>query len=997
MVPPPSAVPPPAAPPVSQLVQALMPRAVQAVSALSNAPLPPPPAGEPPPEALSALPLPPGVVPPGGMQMVPVAGGAEGSNLPPNLYMDQAGFVREVGVPSAMPLVAQPPPPNALPPGFADQIRLQLSQIENTSGKPCRFGRGCKKLDCADEHPQGREIADDPESIVCRFGRKCKRKDCFYLHPAGRELDEDPSKGMCKLGKECTKPECIFSHPAGRVSVIQVRCHNCGEVGHIQKDCPHAKQERRCRGCGQLGHLQSDCPIALRNMAEKGTFVQISSFPQDWKADGEEKLAAHIAAELEVFGTLSVAPEIVENGAKAVAAFADAELAREAVQALNGAVFEIELCANPAMVFALIGRPEESGGELTISGFPRRWTSADLGGFLRGSLKKNNILSIEITTPTDESATGCAMVRFPDGIEGRRACEDLNGQKVAGKALSLVLDGEDMVNGGSSRNDGRGRSRSGGRRRMLGDIPREATGHQNTEKHQIAIIHIDELAMPRRPAVEPSPEDREVYVDSLPIESEFQDWAAPFGEVDDVYRIPDVATATPSQRAYVRFSDHASAERCVKAGAGSWSESERAITSQRGKHGGRETPAYPDSMIARLLGPRGELINNLKVGLGASHLAIRGESLGEHEKSTSKRVHFVCKGPPEALATLGRTLERFVGDVHDAVTAKLNNKDKRSPSRPRMVFDQKRERRSKGAKDRGPPQDVELWRPPGPPPPNGAWHPGAPWAPPPGGCAWGPPPPGYGPPPPGPWGPPPPGFGPPGPSPWMGGPPPHGAGAPPPGAGPPPGQWGGPPPPGPWQAPPPGDEGAGPQEPPPNESGRGGRRSGRSRSGRRRRRDRLGDAGPGREQADGSGAPPGGMPASSEFLAGLPANLRPEEAELAQAILSFLRTWAETKEAGKHPNLVHLGADARIRECKGIALPPEVALRSWIEQRLVGHVQIVKDAEGKTTVQLAVPGAAAAGEGVHMPQAGEAHRSRSRRRRRKHRESNPEPAQSEAV
>lgn len=85
-----------------------------------------------------------------------------------------------------------------------------------------------------------------------------------------------------------------------------------------------------------------------------------------------------------------------------------------------------------------------------------------------------------------------------------------------------------------------------------------------------------------------------------------------------------------------------------------------------------------------------------------------------------------------------------------------------------------------------------------------------------------------------------------------------------------------------------------------------------------------------------------------DFWASLPSDLTPKEEQLADAVVDFLRSWAaDEAKKGKSPNLIHLGADKRIRECKSQAVPPEVALRAWLERRLSSKVTMVK-----TSVQL---------------------------------------------
>jgi cellular nucleic acid-binding protein len=38
------------------------------------------------------------------------------------------------------------------------------------------------------------------------------------------------------------------------------RCFNCGKVGHISADCTKAAGNKACYNCGQDGHIARDCP-----------------------------------------------------------------------------------------------------------------------------------------------------------------------------------------------------------------------------------------------------------------------------------------------------------------------------------------------------------------------------------------------------------------------------------------------------------------------------------------------------------------------------------------------------------------------------------------------------------------------------------------------------------------------------------------------------------------------------------------------------------------
>lgn len=139
--------------------------------------------------------------------------------------------------------------PHRLPPGFGaipeDIVEERARQREEQrilqlkATQPCRFGKRCKKRDCPNAHPEGRDI--DTAWNPCAFGRRCKRKGCFYDHPEGREIDDNPEKGMCKFGVRCSRPDCLYDHPEGRAALTGADpriCFFCHDPGHIAGDCP---------------------------------------------------------------------------------------------------------------------------------------------------------------------------------------------------------------------------------------------------------------------------------------------------------------------------------------------------------------------------------------------------------------------------------------------------------------------------------------------------------------------------------------------------------------------------------------------------------------------------------------------------------------------------------------------------------------------------------------------------------------------------------------
>lgn len=139
--------------------------------------------------------------------------------------------------------------PHRLPPGFGaipeDIIEERARQREEQrilqlkATQPCRFGRKCKRRDCPNAHPEGRDI--DTALNPCAFGIRCKRKGCFYDHPEGRLIDQNPTQGMCKYGARCSRADCLYDHPPDRVPIAGPDpriCFFCHDTGHVAGDCP---------------------------------------------------------------------------------------------------------------------------------------------------------------------------------------------------------------------------------------------------------------------------------------------------------------------------------------------------------------------------------------------------------------------------------------------------------------------------------------------------------------------------------------------------------------------------------------------------------------------------------------------------------------------------------------------------------------------------------------------------------------------------------------
>eukprot|EP00930_Biecheleria_cincta_P058604 TRINITY_DN44413_c0_g1_i1.p1 TRINITY_DN44413_c0_g1~~TRINITY_DN44413_c0_g1_i1.p1 ORF type:complete len:607 (-),score=94.57 TRINITY_DN44413_c0_g1_i1:283-2103(-) len=178
-------------------------------------------------------------------------------------------------------------------------------------------------------------------------------------------------------------------------------------------------------------------------------------------------------------------------------------------------------------------------------------------------------------------------------------------------------------------------------------------------------IYLDELEMPNRPAVFPSNEEREVFVDPFPCSvdnPEFEAFTSAFGETESVFQIPG------QERGYILFQEHHAARACTYANAGTWSESERCTTSRRWrehkKKGGRTHCSYPMSLPRLIAGEEAES-NLVKI---KEQLQLPGRL---KFKTNDGPARFVGSCTAAQKEEVTRLLTELVAQAHDQVSEKL--------------------------------------------------------------------------------------------------------------------------------------------------------------------------------------------------------------------------------------------------------------------------------------------------------------------------------------
>lgn len=467
-------------------------------------------------------------------------------------------------------------------------------------------------------------------------------------------------------------------------------------------------------------------------------------------------MAQLVSNELEVFGQLESLPHITENanGKQATAIFMDSQAVERAIESLNGLVFTIELShsrnieANFRKRCAYCPNCESWGH--SVSECPKKDSARDqsrmdrprdqsktvfVGNVAYGASEEElqevfsrcgEVVSIRITRDKQTGQPkGYAFVDYVSKECALHAVQDIHAAEFQGRPLKVSLAGEKAS--GIVTSDSKEQTTADNASKVSPVSKNSRRGGKKTAKQtqDTVRIHLDELAMPKRPQVPPTTSDCEVWVDPLPDKHDLAELCGVFGDYKEVFRVREGKTNRPGDRGYIKFKSHEAALQCVSSGVGKWSESERALSSAKRSS---RVGAYPVSLVSLILGPQGSKIREIQdeLGPGTTFLGLRG--VGETDvyfKATSSRVHFVCKALPEVILDLQHILEKHLELIHEEMTARIQAHTDRGagsrslPSRPRRKRSHSRGHK-RGRDDLNPqPSPGAPWYPPPVHPPPG--------------------------------------------------------------------------------------------------------------------------------------------------------------------------------------------------------------------------------------------------------------------------------------
>lgn len=194
------------------------------------------------------------------------------------------------------------------------------------------------------------------------------------------------------------------------------------------------------------------------------------------------------------------------------------------------------------------------------------------------------------------------------------------------------------------------------------------------------LLFVDELPMPSRPNVPSTLQDREVFLEQLPVkdctEEQIHGWLEGFGAVHEVYHIRDPFTGDATGRGYARFATHKEAATCIDAAAEDdvvawWSESERA---QR-----RAASAYNADLHSAFGGVNDRIAAALLAASKLKEVWMLSEQYQPKDRGApsakAKQLHFCAECDEQEFSHLKEVLSNALKSFHLKVMRIARSKD----------------------------------------------------------------------------------------------------------------------------------------------------------------------------------------------------------------------------------------------------------------------------------------------------------------------------------
>lgn len=227
----------------------------------------------------------------------------------------------------------------------------------------------------------------------------------------------------------------------------------------------------------------------------------------------------------------------------------------------------------------------------------------------------------------------------------------------------------------------------------LGGVGSSQFGARRTGRR---VVFIDELFMPKRPEVPAGPEDREVFLSSLPMTEcdadQIKSWLQGFGEIEICSFMRNPLTNEIADTGYVRFRTHEQANACVEAMTvdaeegdtmARWSESERASR--------KANCAYGIDLHNAFAGPSGRVLSSILSAskLKAQDLWMFSEQYPKRDRNApdpeGKQLHFVANCNDDQFQELKSALIAALQNFHEKVSKRLRDQRDAAAAKERVA------------------------------------------------------------------------------------------------------------------------------------------------------------------------------------------------------------------------------------------------------------------------------------------------------------------------